>query len=478
MVLTEQQSSVIEYIAADHLKPSQYSLDIYGDDGYHDLIDSIKELGIIQALYINNHNEIISGHRRWMAAKTISPDFPCPVIRKKYSEELDEKQAIIEFNRYRVKTGQQLYKEGKGLEGIYQERAKERQGERNDLKPDIVQNFAQCSPNSQQLYHQGQELEQIIKQREVPKQTLDSLKYLSETVKQKSEMDNKTRTQIAQTIGLGSGEQWRKLDYVAEHKPALLPQIKTDGMTIHKAYTQAKREEVKEQVKQAAWPSGKYRIIYADPPWQYGNTMPDGTTQPDDHYPLMSIEQICNLPVKELSLDYEKTILVRAALDYGLDPLMGELTIFQGKPFVSIDGRLRKAHETELFDGIESRPATEDERKARNTATGNKLWRSEVFKKGCTHGFVGWGEVKEAEMHRNENLPTTAWPDRMAEKRSQVMALRLAFYLPLPSFEDIGNEAQEPPKAFIDSTATVVKDQPAAKPIKKDEPLFQDTDFR
>lgn len=47
---------------------------------------------------------------------------------------------------------------------------------------------------------------------ELPKHTIDSLKFLAETVKAKSEMENKTRTQIAKTIGLGSGEQWRKLD--------------------------------------------------------------------------------------------------------------------------------------------------------------------------------------------------------------------------------------------------------------------------
>jgi N6-adenosine-specific RNA methylase IME4 len=46
-------------------------------------------------------------------------------------------------------------------------------------------------------------------------------------------------------------------------------------------------------------PARKYRIIYADPPWSYGNTMPDGTTEPRDHYPVMELKAICALPVKE-----------------------------------------------------------------------------------------------------------------------------------------------------------------------------------
>jgi N6-adenosine-specific RNA methylase IME4 len=45
-------------------------------------------------------------------------------------------------------------------------------------------------------------------------------------------------------------------------------------------------------------PSEKYRIVYADPAWSYGNTMPDGTTEPRDHYPVMELDAICAMPVK------------------------------------------------------------------------------------------------------------------------------------------------------------------------------------
>jgi N6-adenosine-specific RNA methylase IME4 len=46
-------------------------------------------------------------------------------------------------------------------------------------------------------------------------------------------------------------------------------------------------------------PTGQYRIIYADPPWSYGNTMPKGTTEPRDHYPVMELQAICDLPVRD-----------------------------------------------------------------------------------------------------------------------------------------------------------------------------------
>ena len=48
-------------------------------------------------------------------------------------------------------------------------------------------------------------------------------------------------------------------------------------------------------------PSDKYRIVYADPPWKYGNTMPEYFKEQGDHYQLMTLPEICGLPIKELS---------------------------------------------------------------------------------------------------------------------------------------------------------------------------------
>lgn len=42
--------------------------------------------------------------------------------------------------------------------------------------------------------------------------------------------------------------------------------------------------------------SGMYRVIYADPGWTYDNRQPSGSSQAD-HYPGMTIEEMCKLPV-------------------------------------------------------------------------------------------------------------------------------------------------------------------------------------
>jgi len=46
----------------------------------------------------------------------------------------------------------------------------------------------------------------------------------------------------------------------------------------------------------------KYQIIYADPPWAYlwGKGKDGGNFAPEKHYPTMSTEEICALPVRDL----------------------------------------------------------------------------------------------------------------------------------------------------------------------------------
>ena len=55
-------------------------------------------------------------------------------------------------------------------------------------------------------------------------------------------------------------------------------------------------------------------------------------------------------------------IALMIPITYGFDPLMGEISIYQGRPYVSIDGRYRKAQETGNLDGVSTRPANKQER--------------------------------------------------------------------------------------------------------------------
>jgi N6-adenosine-specific RNA methylase IME4 len=48
-----------------------------------------------------------------------------------------------------------------------------------------------------------------------------------------------------------------------------------------------------------SFPNKKYNIIYADPAWSYQGKMMNSSVT--DHYNVMSIEDICNLPVKDIA---------------------------------------------------------------------------------------------------------------------------------------------------------------------------------
>jgi N6-adenosine-specific RNA methylase IME4 len=49
------------------------------------------------------------------------------------------------------------------------------------------------------------------------------------------------------------------------------------------------------------FPDKKYNIIYADPAWSYQGKMMNSSVT--DHYSVMNVTDICNLPVKEIADD-------------------------------------------------------------------------------------------------------------------------------------------------------------------------------
>jgi N6-adenosine-specific RNA methylase IME4 len=65
----------------------------------------------------------------------------------------------------------------------------------------------------------------------------------------------------------------------------------------------AKFENAKQDKTTPQPMTGKYRIIYADPPWKYGDPfLIEGyKVSAEQHYPVMTIDELCLLPVKEIT---------------------------------------------------------------------------------------------------------------------------------------------------------------------------------
>ncbi len=175
----------------------------------------------------------------------------------------------------------------------------------------------------------------------------------------------------------------------------------------------------------------------------------------------------------------EKRLLAQVAITYGFDPLMGEVSIYQGRPYVSIDGRYRKAQETKQLDGVNTRPATREERTDWQIPEGDYFFHAEVYVKGASHSFVGWGRVFGAETVGGKGFkPVEKNPQRMAEKRAEAQALRKAFHIPLPSREDIGTEEEDNHPGAIDVVVVRTVQKEANASTKAEiSPLPDDLNF-
>src|SRR5262245_5919227 len=53
----------------------------------------------------------------------------------------------------------------------------------------------------------------------------------------------------------------------------------------------------------ASLPSNKYRILYADPPWKYGDGLTANYGGTQYHYPSMTIGELCEMPISNVAED-------------------------------------------------------------------------------------------------------------------------------------------------------------------------------
>lgn len=127
----------------------------------------------------------------------------------------------------------------------------------------------------------------------------------------------------------------------------------------------------------------------------------------------------------------QQTAFLLALGDHiGLRAELGELMLYQGKPYVTLDGRMRLAHASGLLTGLETRPATQLERKNFHASEDEEVWVSDAYRRGAHRSFRGWGAAGGAA---DRNPVSKTHPRQMARKRSRYDAIRSAF----PVLEEI-----------------------------------------
>jgi N6-adenosine-specific RNA methylase IME4 len=125
--------------------------------------------------------------------------------------------------------------------------------------------------------------------------------------------DGKGRPRQVQRKPISLFNPTPKEERAIQEKPELLDKISTgEAKSVVDAQRLLKKETAIKQYE-APKPQGvvdiyttanKYRVIYADPPWAYGDPRSgQGTTGATDHYPTMPLKDICALPVKDIAED-------------------------------------------------------------------------------------------------------------------------------------------------------------------------------
>lgn len=169
------------------------------------------------------------------------------------------------------------------------------------------------------------------------------------------------------------------------------------------------------------------------------------------------LEAVQRTDLDKMTPDKQREYLLSYARHTGLRAEFGECMIFQGRFYITMAGRIRNAHSSGLFDGEESRPVSEFEKKNAGYEAEDIVWKSKVFRKGSARAYEGWGKVTREEItkaragEKSRYTPIAKHPVEMARKRALYDAMRNAF--------PIDEEITERTARFIVEAEVEVADQ-------------------
>jgi N6-adenosine-specific RNA methylase IME4/ParB-like chromosome segregation protein Spo0J len=268
----------MEYRNPKELIPHPISVSLYGDNHIEDLLESIREYGILVPLTITNKNMIISGHRRWRCALELNIQ-RVPIEIKTFLDDLSEKQAILDYNRQRHKTPSQMIREA-------------------ELLKDIIKTKAQINKDATSKY--------------APRNERGQLQPIPLT----SNEPVNTAREVARRVGFSSEDAYRKVSKVwdkaqegNEQAQKLIKDIDSEEKTINRAFREltATEKRIAFVASRQELPIGIFDVFYGDPPWDY--EFGEVSREIDNQYPTMTLQQL-----KDLALQLETHIADIAVL--------------------------------------------------------------------------------------------------------------------------------------------------------------------
>ena len=86
-----------------------------------------------------------------------------------------------------------------------------------------------------------------------------------------------------------------------EKQEQFLKKAVEEKLTVRELRKEIQQDKFAELQRDIPLPQDKYDVIYADPPWKYDDKLIDGYGAAEHHYPPMSIEELCDLPIENIS---------------------------------------------------------------------------------------------------------------------------------------------------------------------------------
>ncbi|MGH3427728.1 MAG: MT-A70 family methyltransferase [Mycobacteriales bacterium] len=135
----------------------------------------------------------------------------------------------------------------------------------------------------------GEKYGQALDESDYEYQTLANAKYVASRIHFSFRKENLTFNHHMQVAGLEAVDRDRLL-LLAESERWSVQVLRRE---VHR---------LKSSFNQQNFPDDLYRIVYADPPWEYGDKLIEGYGSAEHHYPSLSIEELCALDICSMTL--------------------------------------------------------------------------------------------------------------------------------------------------------------------------------
>lgn len=272
--------------------PASEIFDLLEGNEFDELVASIRKIGLIEEIWLHPDGRVLDGRNRYRAciAAGVEPRF----------KEWDgigfaaDFVYALNFSRRHLDDGAKQIAAGRYAIELERE-ARQRQGARTDLGANLRQGDYEDF---------GRSRSQAADKFGVGTRTVDhAVKVLKDGARELVQAVERDKVSVSAAATIAEAPIERQREIVARGEKEILEAAKQ----IRAEKASVKREERIQRIADISRGNAplllpqRYPIIYADPPWRYENPpMGSAGRAIENHYPTMTLEEICALTVSEI----------------------------------------------------------------------------------------------------------------------------------------------------------------------------------